>query len=207
MVVISLRVQVARSRNRLWKLCTGRPSASSLLARLRRAAGEGWAGATIEARSRAAAVGSSSSNSMGLRRSRMCHSTWQVSMHRKTWARTGGDPGVVAGEGEAVCGNGDVEQLGELVAVLDAADGAGDLVLALGAGAAGELLGKLTECRFGGLQQILALAGPLLGQKRVLADDEALAGKLGSSDLGEIAFVEHPELQGAHLEHRTSPPP
>src|SRR6516225_2420504 len=25
-----------------------------------------------------------SSNSMGLRRSRMCHSTWQASMHRKT---------------------------------------------------------------------------------------------------------------------------
>ena len=35
-------------------------------------------------RKRAAAMGSSSSNSMGLRRSRMCHSTWQASMHRKT---------------------------------------------------------------------------------------------------------------------------
>ena len=66
----SLRVQVARSRSRVWKLCTGRPSAASLLARLRSAAvglqptglsrGEGWAGAPIEARSRAAAMGSSS---------------------------------------------------------------------------------------------------------------------------------------------------
>jgi hypothetical protein len=35
------------------------------------------------------------------------------------------------------------------------------------------------QCRLGGLQQILALAGPLLGQQRVLADDQPLAGKLG----------------------------
>ncbi len=41
--------------------------------------------------------------------------------------RLGGDPLGIAGEGEAVFANGDVEQLGELVAVLDAADGAGDL--------------------------------------------------------------------------------
>jgi hypothetical protein len=38
--------------------------------------------------------------------------------------RLGGDPVGIAGEGEAVFANGDVEQLGELVAVLDAADGA-----------------------------------------------------------------------------------
>ena len=48
-VVISLRVQVARSRSKLWKLWTGPPWAVSLLARLRNAPGEGWAGATIEA--------------------------------------------------------------------------------------------------------------------------------------------------------------
>ena len=35
--------------------------------------------------------------------------------------RLGGDAVGIAGEGEAVCGDGDVEQLGELVAVLDAA--------------------------------------------------------------------------------------
>ena len=52
--------------------------------------------------------------------------------------RLGGDAVGIAGEGEAVCGDGDVEQLGELVAVLDAANGAGDLVLAAGAGAAGD---------------------------------------------------------------------
>ena len=72
--------------------------------------------------------------------------------------------GLVAAKGEAVFGDGDVEQLSELVAVFDAADGAPDLVLALGAGAAGDLVGQLGQCRLGGLQQILALAGPLLGQ-------------------------------------------
>src|SRR5437763_15917661 len=46
------------------------------------------------------------------------------------------DVGLVAAKGEAVFGDGDVEQLSELVAVFDAADGAPDLVLALGAGAA-----------------------------------------------------------------------
>src|SRR5215831_7750669 len=49
-MVISLSVQVARSRIRLWKLWTGRPLAVILLARFRSAAGEGSAGATIEAR-------------------------------------------------------------------------------------------------------------------------------------------------------------
>src|ERR1700730_1981943 len=44
--------------------------------------------------------------------------------------RLGGDPVGIGGKGEAVFANGDVEQLGELVAVLDAADGARDLVLA-----------------------------------------------------------------------------
>ena len=181
--------------------------------------GEGWAGATIEGCSRA--PGSSSSNRIGLRRSRMCHSTWQASRQRKTWARTRGvsqwwigrryrsrssgcgrrarrgqgpcsrrshcrPPGLysrhwcgghknrraglrrrsgrVADKGEAVLGNSDVEQLGELLAVLDAADGAGDLVLAFGAAAAGDLVGQLGQCRLGGLQQILALAGTFLGQ-------------------------------------------
>src|SRR5947208_7380253 len=147
---------------------------------------------------------------MGLRHSRMCHSTWQASMHRKTWARTraasqwwigrrcrstvlrvrkarstrarlligadhvagrqgvaldaGADdikpvePGLigdarwVAAKAEAVFGDGAVEQLGELVAVLDAGDGARDPVLAFGAGAAGDLVGQLGECRLGGLQ-------------------------------------------------------
>jgi len=59
---------------------------------------------------------------------------------------------VVSGNanGEAVLGYGDVEQLGELVAVFDAADGARDLVLAFGAGAAGDLVGEFGQRRFGG---------------------------------------------------------
>src|ERR1700730_18045572 len=109
---------------------------------------------------------------MGLRRSRMCHSTWQASMHRKTWARTRG------------------ASLGELVAVFDTTHGTRDLVLTGGAAAAGDLVGQLAHRRLGGLQQILALAGPFLGQERVLADHEPLAGKLGCGDLSQIAFVE-----------------
>ena len=67
----------------------------------------------------------------------------------------------VAGEAEAVFGDADVKQLGELIAVFDAADGARDLVSSFGAGAAGDLVGQFGQCRFGGLQQILALACPL----------------------------------------------
>src|SRR5262249_6504165 len=70
----------------------------------------------------------------------------------------------VAGEAEAVFGDADVKQLGELIAVFDAADGARDLVSSFGASAAGDLVGQLGQCRFGGLQQILALARPLRGQ-------------------------------------------
>src|SRR6267154_2694566 len=73
-----------------------------------------------------------------------------------------GDADGTAGKGEAVFTDSDVEQLGEFVAVFDAADRARDPVGALGAGAAGDLVGQLGQCRLGGLQQILALAGPLL---------------------------------------------
>ena len=84
--------------------------------------------------------------------------------------------------------------------VFDAADGACDPVLAFGAGAATDLLGQLGQCRLGGLQQTLALARPLLGQERVFAHDEPLAGKLGRGDLGQIALVEQRELEGAGIE-------
>src|SRR5260370_556081 len=67
-------------------------------------------------------------------------------------AGLGGGGGGGAAKGEAVFGDGDVEEVGELVAVFDAADGARDLVLARGAGAAGDLIGQLGQRRFGGLQ-------------------------------------------------------
>src|SRR6516165_1947233 len=47
----------------------------------------------------------------------------------------------VAGEAEAVFGDADVKQLGELIAVFDAADGTRDLVSSFGASAAGDLVG------------------------------------------------------------------
>src|SRR5260370_18465824 len=97
--------------------------------------------------------------------------------------------------------------LAELVTVFDAADGARDLVLAFGAGAAGDLVGQLAERRLGGAQQILALAGAFLGQQRVAADDEPLAGEIGGGDLGQVAFPglrrgrrEQRELEGAGVE-------
>ena len=42
--------------------------------------------------------------------------------------------------------------------------------------------GDLCEGGFGGPQQILALAGALLAQPRVEADQEAFAGELGAED-------------------------
>ena len=63
-----------------------------------------------------------------------------------------GDAGWVAAKGESVFSDGDVEQLGEFVAVFDATDGAPDVVLAGGTGAAGDLVGQLGQRRLGGSQ-------------------------------------------------------
>ena len=103
---------------------------------------------------------------------------------------------------EAVFGSGNVKVFGELVAVFDAADGTGDLVFSVGAAAVGDLVGELAKCRLGGAQQILALAGPLLGEQRVLADDQAFAGKVGGRDLGQIALVKQRELESTGVEQR-----
>jgi hypothetical protein len=43
------------------------------------------------------------------------------------------------------------------------------------------LSANLVDAASGGLEQILALAGLFLGLERVLADDQALAGKLGGN--------------------------
>jgi hypothetical protein len=69
--------------------------------------------------------------------------------------------------------------------VFDAADAARDLILARGAGAAGDLIGQLGQRRLGGVQQILALAGAFLGQQRVAADDQTFAREIGGGDLGQ----------------------
>jgi len=78
--------------------------------------------------------------------------------------RLRGNAGLVAAKGEAVFGNGNVEVFGEPVAVFEAADGTGDLVLSLAAAAVGDLVGELAKRRLGGAQQVFALAGPFLGQ-------------------------------------------
>src|SRR5207302_3770422 len=56
--------------------------------------------------------------------------------------------------------------------------------------------GDRGQVAFRGRQQLSALAGPLLGQERVLADDESLAGIVGVGDLGQVLLVEERELQG-----------
>src|ERR1700736_3256806 len=104
-----------------------------------------------------------------------------------------GDAGRVAAKGETVFGNGDVEQLGELVAVFDTTNGTRDLVLTGGAAAAGDLVGQLAQRRLGGLQQILALAGPFLGQERVLAGVEQGADLRGS-ERGDPVEPGRPQL-------------
>ena len=201
----------------------------------------------------------------------MCHSTWQASRHRKTWARTrgvvkpvvdrlvdrpdvqidglqaaegaldagealvgadhavggqdfvldigaddieaveprlGGDPVGVAGEGEAVFANGDVEQLGELVAVLDAADGAGDLVLA----PCGRCRGRAARPAYP-----MPLRSPAADPRALRARSSANSGFLqttsrspgnsGGSDLGQVTLpglrrgrLEQRELEGAGIE-------
>ena len=90
--------------------------------------------------------------------------------------RLRGDAGLVAVKAEAVFGDGDIEVFGELAAVFDAADGAGDLGLSLAA--ASGLVGQFGQRRLGGAQQIRALARALLGQQRVAADQPGVRRKI-----------------------------
>ena len=60
--------------------------------------------------------------------------------------------------------------------------------------------GDRGESGLGGDQQLVAFAGPLGGQGRVAAGDEALAGVVGVGDLGQVGLVEQAELQGAGLD-------
>ncbi|MDE0532061.1 MAG: SDR family NAD(P)-dependent oxidoreductase [Albidovulum sp.] len=84
----SLRAGVLRSASSVPKLCAGSPSSVFLLLALTLARSETSAFATGVARFARAPSGSSSSNSIGASFRRMCHSTWQASMHRNTCART-----------------------------------------------------------------------------------------------------------------------
>lgn len=51
--------------------------------------------------------------------------------------------------------------------------------------------------QLGGVEQFAALAGARLGERRVAADDQALARVIGAGDLDEIALVEQRDLQRA----------
>ena len=61
------------------------------------------------------------------------------------------------------------------------------------------LRGNARQVAFGGRQQSFALAGALARQVGVAADHQPFAGKLGRGDLGQMAFVEQRELQGAAI--------
>ena len=105
-------------------------------------------------------------------------------------------PGVREG---AVCDL-ELEVFGDLVAVADPSDAFPDLA---GVGVAQRSSGALDH-RFdlrqfglGGLQELLAFAGPLGRDGRVAADDEPLAGELGGADLGQVGLVEERQLQVA----------
>src|SRR5438105_12497288 len=84
----TLRVSVARSPSRVWKLCTGSGSSSAgsvrLRAALRCAAGEGSAVATGEVRCASRAAGSGSSNSIGARLQMLRHVADQL---RQKWPK------------------------------------------------------------------------------------------------------------------------
>ena len=49
--------------------------------------------------------------------------------------------------------------------------------------------GDLGQVSFGGLQEALALAGPLGFQERVLAGDQPLAGVVRMGDLGQVRLA------------------
>src|SRR5438105_11282994 len=84
----TLRVSVARSPSRVWKLCTGSGSSSAgsvrVRAALRCAAGEGSAVATGEVRCASRAAGSGSSNSIGARLQMLRHVADQL---RQKWPK------------------------------------------------------------------------------------------------------------------------
>ena len=78
-------------------------------------------------------------------------------------------------------------------------DGHADLGRCPHAGALAANLGLDARQRpLGRRQQFPTLAGPLVGQQRVAANDQALAGKLlGGADLRHVALVEQRELKRA----------
>ena len=60
--------------------------------------------------------------------------------------------------------------------------------------------GDLVQLVFGGGQQLVAFAGPLGGQRRVVAAHQPLAGIVRGADLDEVLLVEQRQLQRVGLD-------
>ena len=105
---------------------------------------------------------------------------------------------VSRGQSKIVVADGDAEVLGDLAAAEHGADRLAD------GGSARERLASAADAGLdalqvplGGGEQFASLARAFLGQRRVAADDEALARIVRAFDLGQIALVEQRELQRA----------
>jgi hypothetical protein len=96
-----------------------------------------------------------------------------------------------------VLGDGDREVLGDLAPTHDGADRLADRGgTAQRPTRSADATLDVGELTFAGLEQIAALARPLLGQRRVAAHDQPLAGIIRARDLRQIALVEPRQLQG-----------
>ena len=65
----------------------------------------------------------------------------------------------------------------------------------VGEAASGDRRGDLVQGGFGGGQQRLPFAGALVGERRVAAGDQPLAGVVRVADLGQVDLVEQGQLQ------------
>jgi hypothetical protein len=122
----------------------------------------------------------------------------------------GGDAEGVLGEVEGIVGDADVEMLGHMAPSQHRADRLADRRGAVQRTARPLHAGcNAREILLGGGQQLRAFAGPLFGQQRVLAHDQAFAWIVGTGDLGHVAVIKQRGLQrparGGQLLDRRSP--
>src|SRR4249920_544422 len=103
--------------------------------------------------------------------------------------RLGCDLLLPAVEREAAIGNIEREVLLHLVLVDHGSDREPNHAGIMHCGLASHLIGNAGQPTFGRLQKLLALPRALLGQRRIAAGNEPLAGKVGRADLGQVAVV------------------
>jgi hypothetical protein len=98
---------------------------------------------------------------------------------------------VVLGEAERVVGDADVEMFGHVAPSQHGSDRLADRRGAAQRTARPRHAGRdAREVLFGDGQQLLAFAGTLLGQQRVVADHQAFARIVGAGDLRHVAVIE-----------------